>query len=266
MTAKAGMPKGLPNTVDLKASCSPIENQGNLGSCTAHAAAGVVEYYQRKAFGTHIDVSRLFIYKTTRDLMRVTGDTGAYLRNTMGALVICGAPPEKYWPYTDAQQPSPNVHYFDEEPSAFLYAVADNFEAPSYFCHDPLGMNVPKPNVLTSVKTYLSAGIPAMFGFYGFSSFNYSDVKGGIPYPCPGEQAQWGHAIDAVGYDDSKKITNTRCKRTTVGALLIRNSWGTSWGDAGYGWIPYDYVLNGLASDFWSILGMKWVNTGQFGL
>ena len=105
-----------------------------------------------------------------------------------------------------------------------------------------------------------------MFGFWGFPSFDSSDVKGGIPYPCSGEKAQWGHAIVAVGYDDRKKIKNIKCSKTTTGALLIRNSWGKTWGDKGYGWLPYDYVVNKLALDFWSLLCMEWVDTKQFGL
>lgn len=91
----------LPAKVDLRQWCSPIENQGSLGSCTAHGAVGIVEYSERRALGKHIDGPRLFIYKTTRNLMGVTGDTGAWLRNTMGALALCGVPPEKYWPYSD---------------------------------------------------------------------------------------------------------------------------------------------------------------------
>lgn len=251
-------PKALPAKVDLRAWCSPIENQGNLGSCTAHAGMGIVEYFERRAFGKHIDGARLFVYKTTRNLMGVTGDTGAWLRNVMGALVFCGVPAEKYWPYVIAD--------FDKEPTSFVYAVADNYEALQYFCHGPLGMNVPPADILASVKKYLAAGIPSMFGFYGFPSFDQSNVKGGIPYPCPGEQAQWGHAIDAVGYDDTLKIKNLKCNRETTGALLIRNSWGTGWGDKGYGYLPYDYVLNGLALDFWSLITMEWVDTKQFGL
>jgi C1A family cysteine protease len=109
-------------------------------------------------------------------------------------------------------------------------------------------------------------GIPSMFGFWGFPSFDSSDVKGGIPYPCKGESAEWGHAIVAVGYNDDKIIKNLTCDIQTKGALLIRNSWGKEWGDKGYGWLPYDYVLNNLALDFWSLLGMEWVDSGQFGM
>lgn len=251
-------PRALPPNVDLRPWCSPIENQDGLGSCSAHAGMGIVEYFQNRAFGKYIDGSRLFLYKTTRDLMGVTGDTGAWLRNVMGALVLCGVPPEKYWPY--------NVPSFDKEPPAFVYAVADNYEALRYFCHDPLGVNVPPATVLANVKRYLAARIPSMFGFFGFPSFGQSNIKGGIPYPCPGEQAQWGHAIDAVGYDDNMKIKNLKCNKETTGALLIRNSWGIGWGDNGYGWLPYDYVLSKLALDFWSLLTMEWVDTKQFGI
>jgi C1A family cysteine protease len=260
-------PASIPSSTDWRSFCSPIENQGNLGSCSAHATIGVVEFCQKRAYGKYIDMSRLFVYKNTRNLMGVVGDTGAWLRTCMGAIVLCGAPPEKYWPYTTVKQPGPGGNRtFDDVPSSFVYAVADNYETLRYFCHDPIGKNVPKPTVLNRVKLYLAARIPSMFGFYGFSSFNSSNVKGGIPFPCPGENAIWAHAIAAVGYDDNKKITNTKCNRTTTGALLIRNSWGTGWGDAGYGWLPYAYVLNGLAVDFWSILSQKWVDTGNFGL
>ncbi len=260
-------PKAIPTQVDWRQYCSPIFDQGNLGSCTANAAVGVVEYYERLAFNTLVFGSRLFVYKATRNLLGVVGDTGAWLRNTMGALVLCGIPPEKYWPYTDEQQPGPaGERYFDTEPNSFVYAVADNYESVSYFCHDPIGANVPKPTVVASVKAWIANKFPSMFGFWGFPSFNHTDVPGGIPYPCPGEQAIWGHAIVVVGYDDAKVITNTQCNKQTKGAFLIRNSWGTAWGDHGYGWLPYDYVLSNFAMDFWSLVGMKWVNTGVFGL
>ncbi|MGV8078339.1 MAG: C1 family peptidase [Methanosarcina sp.] len=257
----------LPISIDLRNWCSPIENQLDLGSCTAHAGVGVIEYFQRRAFGKYLDGSRLFVYKTTRNLMGVKGDTGAWLRNTMAALALCGVPPEKYYPYTNRKNPGPGGEpTFDDEPSSFVYSLAEDFEALKYFCHDPQGMNLPPKGVLLSVKKYLAAGIPSMFGFFGFPSFNNTDVKGGIPFPTLEEKAIWGHAVVAVGYDDNLNIKNTLNNKETIGAFLIRNSWGIGWGDQGYGWLPYDYVLNKFAVDFWSLISMDWVETGNFGL
>jgi C1A family cysteine protease len=104
-----GSPRSNPS-VDLRMWFSPVEDQKSLGSCTANAAVGIMEYYQRRAFRKHIDASRLFLYKATRDLMHLTGDTGAYLRTTMKALVLFGAPPEEYWPYTGGCLP---IHFQD---------------------------------------------------------------------------------------------------------------------------------------------------------
>ncbi len=257
-TVKARKPS--VTRVDLRKWCSPIEDQKELNSCSANAAVGMVEYFENRAFGKHIDGSRLFVYKTTRNLMGVVGDFGAYLRTTMGALALCGVPPEKYWPYTD-KDPD-----FDREPPSFVYAIAENFEAVKYFRHDAPGESLSGDEVLSQVKKYLEAGVLSMFGFFVFPSIRDSDIEGGIPYPCQFEASDSGHAVVAVGYDDAVKIKNLQCDRETTGALMIRNSWGTDWGDEGYGWLPYDYVLNGLAWDFWSLLSMDWVETGQFGI
>ena len=89
MLAKVGVAKKarakLPASVDLRPWCSPVENQGAIGSCTANAAAGMVEYFERRAFGRYIGASRLFLYKVTRNMLHLTGDAGAHLRTTMGA-------------------------------------------------------------------------------------------------------------------------------------------------------------------------------------
>ncbi len=254
----------LPESVDLRQWCSKVEDQLDLGSCTANAAVGIVEYFQNRAFGVHLEGSRLFVYKSTRKLMLSSGDSGAWLRSAMAALVLFGVPDEKYLPYTlDGYNVNPA---WDDEPDAFLYAMARNYTALNYFCHDPLGRRRKEAEVLENVKKYLAAGVPSMFGFFGFPSFEDSDSPGAIPYPCSNEKAEWGHAVVAVGYDDKKVIENTRCGKISEGALLIRNSWGRSWGEDGYGWLPYEYVLDGLAQDFWSVLSMDWVDTQQFGL
>jgi len=256
-TGLSKAPKGaLPGKADLRRWCPPIENQGSIGSCTAHAGVGMVECCEKKAFGKHLDASRLFLYKATRNLAELKGDSGAFIRSTMGALVLFGVPPEKYWPYTDASQE------FDREPNAFCYSFAENFKSIKYFRHDP--SELPTADVLGSVKQSLASGVPAMFGFTVYSSIDQAARTGRIPFPTGTERIAGGHAILAVGYDDGMEIRNEDAGKATTGALLIRNSWGEGWGQEGYGWLPYEYVLRELATDFWSILKQDWVDTGQF--
>ncbi len=248
--------KSLPVSIDLREWCSPIEDQGTLGSCTAHAGVGVIEYYERKSFGRHMDASRLFLYKVTRNLMKMKGDTGAYLRTTMGGMVLFGVPPEEYWPYREDEKE------FDQEPPAFCYAFAQNYQTVKYFRHDL--PETKAEEILRKVKAYLFKGHPAMFGFTVYSSIEQADKTGRIPFPSPKERIEGGHAVVAIGYDDKMKIKNKYGKIETSGALLIRNSWGNGWGEGGYGWLPYEYVLKGLAEDFWSVLKKEWIDTGQF--
>jgi C1A family cysteine protease len=247
--------QALPPTMDLRAWCSPIENQLNLGSCTANAGVGLMEYFERRAFGKHLDGSRLFLYKVTRNLLHWTGDTGAFLRTVMKAMTLFGVPPEEYYPYA--------VPDYDKEPPAFCYAFAQGYQAITYYRFDPPG--TPRDVLLSQIKSYLAAGLPSMFGFTVYSSYTQANSTGKFPFPTAGEQIVGGHAVDAVGYDDSMKIKNTSPGGVeTTGALLIRNSWGTGWGNAGYGWLPYEYVLRGLAVDWWSLLKNEWIDTGQF--
>jgi C1A family cysteine protease len=241
--------KSVPSSVDLRQWCSPIEDQDNLGSCTANAGVGLLEYYQRRALGKQLDGSRIFLYKTTRNLLGWVGDQGAYLRTTMKALALFGVPPEEYWPY--------DIPNFDVEPPAFCYAFAQNFQAMKYYRLDPPGQSATK--VLESIKVNLAAELPVMFGFTVYSSMPpVGDGKGEIPFPKDGDSVDGGHAVVTVGYDDKKKIGKD------TGALLIRNSWGTDWGVNGYGWLPYSYVETELAVDFWSLVQAEFTDTELF--
>ena len=241
--------KAAPTSVDLREWCSPIEDQEDIGSCTANAGVALLEYFQRRAYGEHLDGSRLFLYKTTRNLLGWVGDQGAYLRTAMKAMVLFGVPPENYWPY--------NTSKFDDEPPAFCYAFAQSYKALKYYRLDPPGQSTSK--TLSALKENLASGLPAMFGFTVYSSIPaIGEGKSEIPFPATGDSVIGGHAVVAVGYDDKKKIGRK------TGAILIRNSWGTEWGNDGYGWLPYTYIESGLAVDFWSLIESAFTDTNLF--
>jgi len=237
-----------PTSADLRRWCTAVEDQGSLGSCTANAAVGLVEYYVKRATGESLDLSRLFVYKTSRNLLGWQGDQGAYLRTAMQALVMFGSPPERFHPYDTTR--------YEEEPTPFLYALGSNFKAVKYFRLDLPGEA--KTATLARIKQFIATGHPAMFGFTVYDSIAGADSTGEIPFPKGSDRQDGGHAVMAVGYDDKKTIAGK------TGALLIRNSWGTEWGMSGYGWLPYEYVLTGLADDFWSIQEQAWVSSQQF--
>ena len=237
---------GLPRRHENLRWCPPVEDQGALGSCTAQATVGLMEFMQKRG-GDHVDGSRLFLYKVTRKLLGWSGDTGAYVRTALKAVAAFGIPPEQYWPY--------DISRYEEEPTAFLYSFATNYKALEYARVDMPGA-APK-DVLTEVKRTLSSGLGVVFGFSVYSSLsNAAD----IPYPTASDTLRGGHAVMAVGYDDDHVLPNgAKCP-----SLIIRNSWGTGWGQQGYGFLPDAYVLNGLARDFWTVLKAEWLDVKAF--
>jgi C1A family cysteine protease len=108
---------------------------------------------------------------------------------------------------------------------------------------------------LRGVKSFLAAGFPSVFGFCVPNSIS---PEADIPFPTHFDAIMGGHAVVAVGYDDERRI------RSTKGALLIRNSWSAAWGNAGYGWLPFRYVEDRLAGDFWTLLAPEWLDSGEF--
>ena len=187
----------------------------------------------------------------------------------------------------------------------FVYNIAQKYKAKSYFRLDQLSIKN-KRDLLDQIKIFIYTGFPAMFGFKIIDESEMGDAKnngGKFAFPksfdkCEIDGAFVNHAAVAVGYDDKYEITTT-CKNSdqyeilkkaiedripeeyrekfikidnhryeviTTGAFLIRNGLGENWGDKGYGWLPYAYVLACLAFDWWSMLTAKWFDTDYFGL
>jgi C1A family cysteine protease len=237
----------LPDSVDLHQNqyFTPIEDQREIGSCTANAVIGLVEYLIKAKSQKDKDFSRLFLYKVTRSLMAEdgVGDSGAYIRETIKALRLFGVPPQKWWPYI--------AEDFDDEPDAFVYAMSQSFQGLEYLRLDYLGIH--RDTLLSDIKACLADGFPIAFGFYVTKQvFDVSMDDNTILFPKQNDKIEGGHAVVAAGYDDSKQ------------ALLIRNSWGTDWGAQGYGWLPYEYITSGLAFDFWTLFETEWLELDQF--
>lgn len=248
----------LPVANDYSGKFTAIRNQGSLGACTAFATVtALVEFYNKNMNGTVLQASPRYQYKMTRDIMGVTGDTGAYMRSAMQALVKWGWVTEKDFPYI--------ISKFDEEPSPDLkYGTGKDFQATKYIRVDQ--QNVTPTDLVTELKRHASADIPIMFGFTVFEgAWNQANSnKGAFPQPAATDKIAGGHAICIAGYDDNKIITNTQNNTSTKGAFKIRNSWSEKWGEKGYGWIPYKYVETGIALDFWVLLDIEFINEGVF--
>jgi C1A family cysteine protease len=217
----------LPEKVDLRKRCSPIESQGRLGSCTANALAGALEFLELKHGGEFVDLSRLFIYYNERVIEgTVHSDSGAFLRDGIKTLAKQGVCSEHDWPY--------KIRYFRRKPGKACYRSAEQHRIVSYH----------RIKDVDEMRTCLAEGYPFVFGFTVYSSFESKKIEksGILNMPEPDEKVMGGHAVMAAGYDD-----RTEC-------FLIRNSWGRDWGKHGYFSMPYDYLADrDLSDDFWTI-------------
>ena len=223
-------PVSLPAKVSLRSKMPPVFDQGQLGSCTANAIAGALEYEEkRQGLKTH-RLSRLFVYWNERNMEGTTeSDAGAEIRDGIKSVGKLGAPLEKTWPYDPDR--------FTWKPSKASYAEAVKHEALTY---------ARVAQAATTLQTALASGYAVVFGFTVYESFESQAVaaSGRVPMPSKGEQVLGGHAVVLTGYD------------TTGGAIAweVRNSWGPDWGDHGYAWFPQTYLTStSLCSDFWNI-------------
>lgn len=221
------IPRKLPRHIDLRPHCSPIENQGNLGSCTANALAGALEFLEKKDRVEFIDTSRLFIYYNERVIEHtIHEDGGAMIRSGIKTLAKQGVCSEKSWPYA--------IGKFKKKPGASCYQQALKRRIKQYA----------RLETVDEMRTCLADGFPFVFGFAVYEDFESQKVArtGVLNMPDKKQKLIGGHAVMAVGYSDKEK------------RFIVRNSWGTNWGMGGYFTIPYAYLDNrNLSDDIWTI-------------
>lgn len=203
-----------------------IWDQGEIGSCTAHGV-GLCYAYTAKKDGHWVGVpSRLWIYYQERDMEgTVNYDSGAYVRDGLKVLANLGVPPESKWGY--------DIQRFTEKPPQDAYDSAEKHHALRYY-------SVNQDS--TSLRTCLSESYPVTFGFTVYDNFYDIGSDGVLTLPGPKDSVVGGHCVAIVGYDDSTQL------------FKCRNSWGSSWGDQGYFYMPYAYILDSnLSDDFWTV-------------
>jgi C1A family cysteine protease len=225
-----------PKQFDMTDKMPPVYDQGQLGSCTANAINGVVEYLNMKQHKETWTPSRLFVYYNEREMEgTVNQDSGAMIRDgikSINAQGVCKEIPT--WPY--------DISQFTVKPSKQAYTEAMLHQSLKY---------AKVFQDTTNIETRLSQGYPITCGIMVYSSFMSAEKTGVVPMPKKVlgftlERLLGGHAIMLVGYDSIKRV------------FICRNSWGDKWGNKGYFTIPYDYILSSkLSSDFWTITLME---------
>ena len=218
--------KNITN-IDLRNKCPPIYDQGELGSCTANALCAAVQFDKPSLHG-----SRLFVYYNERMLENtIPYDAGALLSDGIKTLQKYGVCPESEWPYdiTKFAIKPPQKCYIDS--SKNIATKVANIK-----------------NDMKSMKNSLLNGYPFVVGIAIYDSFESVRVAatGMVPMPSQNDTLLGGHAVLCVGFDDKRQI------------WIMRNSWGINWGDKGYFYLPYNYLLDSnLSSDLWNIQTIK---------
>ena len=217
----------LSTYVDLRPYCSPIEDQGRLGSCTGNAIAGAIELLMKRN-NKFADISRLFIYYYERLLENtVNYDSGAYIRDGIKACYTYGIATENLWPY--------DISKFRNRPSIDAVNDASKRKVKLY----------ERVTDFNGVINAIDNGYPVTIGFDVYSSFDSPTVArtGIMPYPnIKKEKLLGGHAVLIVGYNKNNDT------------FIVRNSWGKYWGDNGYFYMPFQVIKNNtMSGDFWVI-------------
>lgn len=225
---------GTPPSANLRGPFMPeIWDQGNLGSCTAHGIGRIYQYAVRKAGLPDLKPSRLFLYYNERRLENtISFDDGAIIRDGIKTMnkYGYGIVDESMWPY--------DIEKFAHTPPQSVYDAAKANTIRDYATLDGLP--------LEALKICIARGYPFTFGFDVYQ--NFEDYQKGqvLLLPSENEESLGGHCVVAAAYDDNRIAQDGE-----KGAFGCPNSWGEDWGEDGWFWMSYKYMMSKLVSDKW---------------
>lgn len=235
----------LPTAVDL---CDDVDDLvgydlQDVDATVAQSILTLIDWQSRRTRGESLRRSCLFLHQMTQRLYGGGGVHGIGFRATFKALRRFGSPPESLWPSKSCR-----VSVSPESPE--LYGFSMDFRCLRYVRVDVSDRTIfDSTSNLQRVKRVLARGMPCVCGF-GVPDFIERVVC--VPFRSALTRILGGAAIIIVGYDDSIRVGGT--SGSQKGALRFRSCWGESWGDRGFGWLPYEYVNQRMASDFWSVI------------
>jgi C1A family cysteine protease len=198
-----------PPSVDLSKGLT-VRDVGNEGSVVGFAIASAMEYQFLKQRNEKLQVSPRYIYN---NIKLGKGDEGAFINDALNFVKKTGAIKESDWPYRAGEYNNPppaNVQ------NAVHYKI-DRWQQ--------IDISV------TSLKKYLASGMTVIAGISVYAKDDDAAKTGILPVHVSNDLINGGHAILIIGYDDKTKL------------FKFLNSWGSSWGDRGYGYLHYEDLV-----------------------
>ncbi|MFI5340529.1 MAG: C1 family peptidase [Candidatus Methylomirabilales bacterium] len=200
--------------LDYSSEIKRVRDSGPEGSVVGLALATALEFQIAKATHQDHQISARYIYYAARQASGTTEfDSGAVIADAIRVLSKKGAVEDDIWPYVAGQ-------YAAKPPAAVENAKRFRIT------------DAKAVSGLDAVKSALIQNGPVVAGItmYQSAMTPATSKTGVIPLPASKEQIVGGHAIVIVGYDDKQK------------RLKFVNSWGSSWGEHGFGYLPYEYA------------------------
>lgn len=201
----------LPSKFEITDNLTAVKNQGQEGTCVGFACTiGLKEFQEKQMHNQYIELSPRYLYQKCKEIDGFPNIKGTNIKTALEVLSTVGVCEWNYWPYKegDVGTPAPGADDNAKKYTIQSYGIL---------------------TTMLSVKICLFRNSPVIMAVPFFNSWYSDQVTKTGDIPKPDGTNKNGHAICVVGYNDENK------------KFKFKNSWGTNWGDNGYGYLPYEY-------------------------